>query len=146
MGNTLIGSMKFNVWYPIANDCLWFGIRTLKRVIDKLRAPDGKQTNCITMQQYVNIYAGPNFFMHYKYSSMMNIIFITMMYGVGMPILFPIALATYCVVYCLEKYMMYYVYKSPPAYDEYLNEAFLGRLTIAPLFMLGFGYWMLTNK
>jgi len=146
MGNTLIGSMRFNVWFPIANEMLWFSIRTLKRILDKCRAKEGSPTKSVTMQQYCNIFAGPNFFLHFKYSSILNTMFICMMYGAGMPQLFPLALITYCVVYFIEKYMLYYVYKSPPAYDEYLSEAVLGRMKIAPLFLLGFGYWMLTNK
>jgi hypothetical protein len=83
--------------------------------------------------------------MHYKYSSIMNIIFITMMFGTGLPILFPIAAASLSVLFCLEKYMIYYVYKQPPAYDEKLNNSVLANLAFAPLFLLGFGYWMLSN-
>ena len=83
--------------------------------------------------------------MHYKYSSIMNIIFITMMFGAGLPILFPIAAASLSTLFCLEKYMLYYVYKQPPAYDEKLNNSVLATLSFAPLFLLGFGYWMLSN-
>ena len=69
-----------------------------------------------------------------------------MMFGCGLPILFPVAAASLSVLFCLEKYMLYYVYKSPPAYDEKLNNSFLQNLALAPLFFLGFSYWMLTNK
>lgn len=83
--------------------------------------------------------------MHYKYSSLLNITFITMMYGAGLPILFPTAACSYVVVYLLEKFMMYFCYKSPPAYDEKLNDYALNTMTYAPCFLLGFGYWMLSN-
>jgi len=49
--------------------------------------------------------------MHYKYSTMLNTTFITMMFGAGMPILFPIAAATLVVFYCLENYKFYWTYK-----------------------------------
>jgi hypothetical protein len=49
--------------------------------------------------------------MHYKYSSVMNIVFITMMFGAGLPVLFPIATASLTVLFCLEKFMLYYIYK-----------------------------------
>jgi len=77
---------------------------------------------------------------------MMNIVFITMMYGTSMPIIFPVAVASYLVLYVVENYMMYYVYKLPPAYDEILNEAFIARMKRSPLVLLAFSYWMLTNK
>jgi hypothetical protein len=84
--------------------------------------------------------------MHYKYSSIMNIVFMTMMFGPGLPILFPIAAASLSVLFVLEKFMLYYVFKQPPAYDEKLNNSVLTNLQIAPFFLLGFGYWMLTNE
>ena len=84
--------------------------------------------------------------MHYKYSSVMNIVFITMMFGAGLPLLFPIAAASLSVLFCLEKFMLYYIYKQPPVYDERLNNSVLSNLVFTPFFLLGFGYWMLTNQ
>jgi hypothetical protein len=84
--------------------------------------------------------------MHYKYSSIQNIVFITMMFGAGLPRLFPIAAVSFIVLYLLEKYMLYYVYKSPPAYDEKLNNSVLSNLSFSPLLLLSFGYWMFSNK
>jgi len=84
--------------------------------------------------------------MHFKYSAILNICFMTMMFGVGLPILFPVAALSFGVLYLLENYMLYYVFKQPPAYDEKLNNSVLENLSWAPLFTLGFGYWMLTNQ
>lgn len=47
----------------------------------------------------------------------MNIAFITMMYGPALPLLFPIAFVSYLLLYTLEVYMLYYVYKKPVSYD-----------------------------
>jgi len=75
----------------------------------------------------------------------MNITFITFLFGPGIPILFPYAFIAIAVRYLVENYMLYYVYKEPPAYDEKLNNSVLKILTWAPCFTLGFGYWMLSN-
>ncbi len=77
---------------------------------------------------------------------MLNITFVAMMYGLGMPILFPVAVGTLLVLYCTEKAMVYYSCSLPPMYDEKLNNSVLSLMTYAPLFLLGFGYWMLSNK
>ena len=37
--------------------------------------------------------------MHYKYSTLLNVVFVTMMYGLGMPILFPIACLSMVILY-----------------------------------------------
>ena len=55
------------------------------------------------MRDYVNLYAGPASAIHYKYSFILNIIFITFMFGAGIPILFPIALASLVVLYIMER-------------------------------------------
>jgi hypothetical protein len=69
-----------------------------------------------------------------------------MTYGLGIPILFPIACCYFFVLYMVEKGMLYYYYREPPQYDEVLNKEALRILGKAPLFMLAVGYWMLSNK
>jgi len=84
--------------------------------------------------------------MHFKYSSMMNVTFVTFMYGLAIPILFPIALLSYIVLYTVEKLFITYIYKKPPMYDDKLNNAALSILKWAPFFMMAFGYWIMGNK
>ena len=62
-----------------------------------------------------------------------------------MPLLFPVAAASLGTLFMLEKFMLYYVYQAPPAYDEKLNNSVLNVMAFAPLFLLSFGYWILTN-
>ena len=84
--------------------------------------------------------------MHFKYSSILTITYITMMYGFGMPVLFPIALASFIVLYLVEKYALFYVHVTPPMYDERLSNDVLNKLQFAPLLYLIFGYWMASSQ
>lgn len=128
-GDTLIGAMIFGIYYPFIGEGIWGGLRILKRIIDTYRGSDNDgKTACITQQLYINTYCGPDFYMHYKYSAMLNTSFVTMMYGGGLPILFPVACLQFIVFYMLENYKFYYVYKQPPAYDEKLNTYALNML------------------
>jgi len=104
------------------------------------------RTNKKSLQTYVELYSGPEFFIHFKYSSIINIAFFTLMYGVGLPILFPIASLSYLVLYLVENTLLHYIYREPPMYDEKLNNNALKILTYAPIPYLAFGYWMLSNK
>ena len=92
------------------------------------------------------MYSGPVYYMHYKYSSIMTICFITFIYGFGMPILFPIACASFIVLYNVEKILLFYGYRLPPMYDEKLSQDVLSKLQFAPLLYLAFGYWMASNQ
>jgi hypothetical protein len=76
---------------------------------------------------------------------MLNIVFVTFSYGLGLPLLFPLAAIAFFVFFVVEKSMIYYSYRQPPTYDDKLNISVLSILTYAPLFMLAFGYWMLSN-
>ncbi len=103
-------------------------------------------TNKKSIQTYVETHSGPVFFIHYKYSAILNIVFVTMMYGLGLPILFPIASIALFVLYFMEKLLLHKVYREPPMYDEKLNKNALSILTYAPILFLAFGYWMLSSK
>ena len=87
------------------------------------------------------MYGGPEFEVHFRFANILNIIFVTMMYGTALPILFPIAAMSFLVIYIKEVYMLYYVYKAPPTYDEKLNEQVVQVFRIAPFILLGFGFW-----
>ena len=84
--------------------------------------------------------------MHFKYSAIMNMVFVTFMYGLAIPLLFPIAAIYFIVLYTVEKLCITYYYKKPPMYDEKLNESAIGTLKWAPVFMMIFGFWIMSNN
>lgn len=146
IGTTLVGAMLFNVYWPVFEFFVFFGIRSLKRALDRGFSCNFEKTKTSNIQMYIEIYSGPVFFIHFKYSSILNITFVTMMYGLGMPVLFPIASIAILILYCMEKLMLHYSYREPPMYDESLNKNALNILTWAPLLFVSFGYWMLSSK
>jgi hypothetical protein len=125
---------------------MWGAIRLTLRFIDQGFTCNKNKTKKTTIQLYVELHSGPVFVIHYKYSAILNIVFVTMMYRMGIPVLFPIAALSLFVLYCIEKFMLYFVYREPPMYDDKLNTNALNILTWAPLLFLSFGYWMFSNK
>ena len=113
--------MIFNIILPTMIELAQAVLRWLLRKWDQWGAgPSG--TRLVSIQSYVDLYGGPEFEVHYRFANVLNIIFVTMMYGTAIPILFPIAALSFLVIYIKEVYMLYYVYKAPPTYDEKLNE------------------------
>ena len=76
----------------------------------------------------------------------MNVTFITMMYGLGLPILFPIAAFSYFVLWLIERYQACYTYRMPPALDNLLTNNCLQVMSYSPILFLLNGFWMLGNK
>ena len=54
--------------------------------------------------EFMEIYAGPEYIIHFKYSGILNVTFVTMLYGLGLPLLFPIALLSYFIFWATERY------------------------------------------
>lgn len=84
--------------------------------------------------------------MDVKYASMLNVVFITLTFGIAIPILFPYAAIFFISTYLIETFNLHYSYKKPPSYDDKLTKAVLETLMFAPLFFFGFGYWFLSSK
>ena len=52
----------------------------------------------------MDLYAGPDYIIHFKYSGILNVTYVTMFYGMGMPLLFPIAVLSYFIFWLVERY------------------------------------------
>ena len=94
----------------------------------------------------MNLYSGPDHLMHFKYSAMMNVTFVTFMYGLALPLLFPIGMAFFIFLYVMERLLLTYYYKKPPMYDEKLNLSVIATMKWAPVFMMMFSYWVMGNR
>lgn len=111
VGNTLVGAMIFNFELPIIMYFLYLSRRVYYRVKDRGLSnycKGVKTTKKKTIQSYIDLYQGPGFPIHFKYSLMMNISFVTFMYGAGMPILFVIAMTTFGIFFVMEKLLVAY--------------------------------------
>jgi len=146
IGNTLVGTMIFTMVFPIMEAFGFYALRLFTRFLDRGCTLDPFSTRKTSIQGYMNTYAGPLYFMHFKYAALLNIVFVSMTYGFGIPILFPIGAVAIFILYIVEKTMLFYAYRMPPMYDERLSQAVLQMLYYAPIFFLGFGFWMASNK
>lgn len=70
----------------------------------------------------------------------------TMMFGLGMPILFPIAAFNYLVFWATERYQVAYTYQMPPLMDDTLTKNTMRLLSYSPILFLLNGLWMISNK
>ena len=72
-------------------------------------------------------------------------VFVTFMYGMFLPILFPICLMGLFIFYVVEMTALAYWYREPPKLDGQLDlkATTLLKFALIPFFM--FGYWALGN-
>ena len=112
IGNTLVSTLIFTSVFPVMEAFGFWGMRLGFRILDKRRifSCDKYVTTSTSIQSYVQTYSGPVYSMHFKYAGLLNIVFITFLYGFGIPILFPVSAFAILVLYLTEKTMLYYAY------------------------------------
>lgn len=143
-----VGSKIVQTMFVNAFIIPWVGLMTAKMVPwlkRKRNGGDPYKTKSTSMAGFKAIWSGGDYVIHFKYSGMMNIAYVTMMYGLGMPALFPIAAINYFNQYVAERMIVAWHMKAPAALDDTLTQNCIESLRFAPLLFLVNGCWMLSN-
>ena len=60
------------------------------------------------------------FLLNFKYAAMLTVLYVTMLYGSGIPILYVVATAFYFSSYWVDKFLLFRYFKRPLMMDQYL--------------------------
>lgn len=100
----------------------WVLIRLYQKfdigTFSKMKPGHVYETSAKSVQQFLNTYSGPEMLFHYRYSLFMIQVFTCMLFGVGLPILFPIVLVSLIIQYVVDRLLIVYIYKQPPHFDQ----------------------------
>ena len=66
-------------------------MKKFMRWLDSGRTGDRFKTKCKTITAYKKLHSGDDYLIYLKFSESLNVVYTTMMYGIGIPILFPLA-------------------------------------------------------
>jgi hypothetical protein len=89
VGSKIVVTMIINAFVPYGNVFAAVGVPKIMQYLDS--KGDVYKTKKPTMGQFKATYAGGDYVIHFKYAVLLNTVFVTMLYGSSMPILFPIA-------------------------------------------------------
>ena len=76
----------------------------------------------------------------------MVVVYVTFLFGAGLPILFPIAYVSLLGFYITEKLCMAYSNRIPPMFTAEANQATMKILMGAPILYFAVGAWMFSNQ
>ena len=138
--------MIINAILPYVGVTTAFLIPFIKRRLDTKFSGNPYKTKKTSMALFKDLYSGIDYTLHFKYSGVLNIVYITMMYGLGMPILFPLAAFNFFNQFVCERMLAAWVVKLPAALDDKLTNNALNMLKWAPIMFLFNGYWMVSNR
>ena len=146
VGDKIVQTMIINSILPYVGLVTGAIIPRVKQYLDNGFSGDPYKTKKTAVAGYKDLYSGGSYVIHFKYAGVLNVVFITMFYGVGMPLLFPIGAFNMFNQYCCERIIVAYQMRLPPALDDKLTLNAVNMLKIAPLMLLMNCYWMITNR
>jgi hypothetical protein len=115
VGMKLSGSILGIAFSPLIEILVDFIIQYIMRVIDsRSLCPRRTLTHSSTISKYVSLYSGPDYVIHIRYSYMINLFWVVVIFGQVMPILYFYGLLGLIILYVTERLTLAYMYKVPP--------------------------------
>ena len=146
VGWKMTQTMIINSFMPVVSFGIAWGMKFAFRLLDRSFGKDTYKTKKTSIQLYIDLYSGPEYLIHFKYSIILNISFVCMVYGVGVPLLLLVAAISFAILYATERLLVAYFYQQPPAFDDKLTKNAVAILKYASILYLLFGFWMLSNR
>ena len=138
------------MYWPVLEFFMYWGIRLLYRMLDQKtllpKYKPGMKTHCKTIQAFDEIYSGPEFTLHYKYSYILVWVFVCFTFGAGLPMLFPLGFLALFLFYSIERLMIAYSYRKPPMFNSKANQRVLETMWWAPMLYCINGAWTFSNQ
>ena len=136
MGTSLLTTMVINIVTPHLYN-LVCGVRYCCFVRSpSLRAPTQRDLNRLVL--------GPNNDPSIRYAQIFNTLFVCFVFSTGLPLMLPIAAASFILFFWVDKLAFMWYYRRPPAYSVSLQQTLSALLPLALLLHLGVGLWMLS--
>lgn len=83
--------------------------------------------------------------MQNRYNPVIVQVYVAFMFGLILPVLFPLTLVGILIKYFIERLTITYFYRQPPMYNKRLSQEAINILKFAPILMFLISYWALGN-
>jgi hypothetical protein len=145
VGTTLLMTMLINVVsLPIINLTILF-LKAIGRCCDRRCKCDKRVTKKKTQTKWNQLYTGPDFMIDLRYSQILNVVFICLLYGSGLPLLFVSTFLNLIIIYWLDKFFLLKICKNPKNFDDKLEISVRRVLYIILVIHLGVAVWVYGN-
>ena len=96
--------------------------------------------------KYLDLHAGPEYSFETKLANTTMLVFVTLMLGPMLPLLYPVALLAIIIQYFTDKIFLTYFFRLPPKYSERLTLQNIKIMLAAPILGLMINYWAFGNR
>ena len=123
---------------------LWFRRKWRRKYIYKNQ--DASKYDKNDLLKYLDLKAGPEYIMDYKIANTTTILFIAIVIGPILPLLYPIGFIALVVQYITEKVSLDRFYRLPKKQDESLTIINIKMLMASPFLALSLSIWAMGNR
>lgn len=146
VGLLLISTLIVQALWPLIELSMFGSMAWGKQYMDRGMGSDTYKTNMPTAMAYVDLYAGPVYLIHYRYSMILLHIGCAFLYGTCMPVLYVVAFFAFIVLYLNEKTLVCYYYREPPSFDEQITLRAMNIIQWIPILCLPVIFWQMGNR
>lgn len=146
VGGIIMKTMFMTALWPLIEFGMFYSLMFASRCFDRGCGWNTFSTQCKSVQSYIDLYAGPEYLIHYRYATILLNIGVAFLYGTAMPYLYVCALLAFTILYLNERLLVCFYYREPPAFDEKMTLMTLELTKKVPLMMLPVVFWQLGNR
>jgi hypothetical protein len=107
---------------------------------------DTSKSSVLTQHDLDMLHTGPEFEISVRYSDMLNIFFVAFTFSSAIPILVPCAAIYFALQYCIDKFCLLRLYRTPPMYNADLSARISAILPYGLIIHLAFAVWAYTYR
>lgn len=137
--------MIINVFTPHLPGFSSYFFVSLKRCCDRSCTFNRKKTKKLIQEDYERLYLGPEFLIEYRYSQILNTLYICFMYSSGMPILYLVTALWFIITFGIDKCLYLRLYRSLPHFDRLVHSYMRSLIGYALFLHMALGFWMYSN-
>jgi hypothetical protein len=134
---------EFQIEYYSLKVKRWYYRKFVKPEDHNRNAEFGKTYDYI---EFLELHGGPEYNFYYKTANTTIMVFITLIFGPALPVLYIISLLSIGSTYFIDRLALTYFYRLPPKYSDKLTLLNLRIMSFAPLISLTFTFWLYNNQ
>jgi hypothetical protein len=151
VGSSLVLTMLINMLTPLYSPVGNCVTRGLKRAGDRAKClkcccQDRQYSKKLTQAEYESLWNGGDFELPNRYGALQMVYWVTLIYGTGLPILYPMAFCYFTLAYWVDKWALTKLYNKPMQTDEKVAASVTGNMTYAILVHVMFATWKYSNS
>lgn len=140
VGMSILLAVIFQIFFPhiglILNSCK-MGIL---RCYDRSYTCNNRKTRQITQEEYEDLYTGPEYILQLRFAQVLGLLFTTMTYSSGMPILYPLAFLTLLITFWTDKVLVSRYFRKENGFTADLSRQVVNMLPYTVMVHMPFGY------